>query len=89
MAPELLYREGLTHLPAPPREGLPEGREEAVVVVPGGRQVGPARVGGVEAPCRLVVWEEAEGGGGAPGIGEVSQPPTSPLPPKEPRPQAS
>ena len=69
--------------PCPPREGLPEGREEAIVVVPGGRQVGPARISGVEAPCRLVVWEEAEGGGGGPGIGEASQPP------KEPRPQAS
>lgn len=69
--------------PSPLQEGLPEGREDAVIVVPGGRQVGPARVSGVEAPCSLVVWEEGEGGGGGPGIGEA------PLPPKEPRLQAS
>lgn len=35
--------------------GLPEGREDAVVVVPGGCQVGPAGICGVQAPRSLGV----------------------------------
>lgn len=38
---------------APLQQGLPEGWEDTVIIVPGGRQVGPARVGGVQAPRSL------------------------------------
>lgn len=38
---------------------LPEGWKDAVIVAPGGSQVGPADVGGVEAPSSL---EPAEKG---------------------------
>lgn len=64
-------------------EGLPEGREDAVIVVPGGRQVGSARVGGVQAPRSLVGWK-----GGGEG-GQASERALSPSPAEEPSPQAS
>lgn len=66
-SPSHLSPRGHDDQPPPPaphvplQQGLPEGREDTVIVVPGGRQVGPARVGGVQAPCSLPC-EGREGG---------------------------
>lgn len=64
-----------THSPRPPREGLPEGWEDAVIVVPGGRQVGPVRSGGVEG--RHAAWwcgRKRKGGVGDPALESLSAP---------------
>lgn len=61
-----------THVP--PQQGLPEGWEDTVIVVPGGRQVGPARVSGVQTPRSL----SHEGRWGQ-GISEGSLPSEEPV----------
>lgn len=95
LSPSHLSSRGITvsppfpRLPPPPppmQQGLPEGWEDTVVVVPGGCQVGPTCVGRVQAPCSLVVCGKGKGkrrhqrGFSAP---------TSPLPLRQPRPWAS
>lgn len=73
-SPNHLSSRGLPPTHVPPQQGLPEGWEDTVIVVPGGRQVGPARVGGVQTPRSL----SHEGKWGQ-GISEGSLPSEEPV----------
>lgn len=60
---------GASPYPLPLQQHLPERRENAVIVIPGGCQIGPARVSGIQAPRSL----EAQGEWGI--IEVLSHPP--------------